>query len=54
MNAIDRPTPPAVAERPLLRLLERPQPRLRLVALPAPVASGWRRWLERWAGLILR
>jgi len=53
MNTIDRQTQPAMAERPLLRLLERPQrPPARRTPLPAS-ATVWSR-LERWAGGILR
>ena len=48
---IDRQSQPTVAERPLLRLLERPQRQpVRRAPLPASV---WSR-LERWAGAILR
>lgn len=51
MELLDRPTQPAVAERPALRLLERPQrPPVRRAP---PPASVWSR-LERWAGAMLR
>lgn len=53
MNATDRLTPPAVADRPVsvLRLLEKP---LRRPLPAAPALPAWRLRLERWAGLIRR
>jgi hypothetical protein len=51
MKLTERQIQPAVAERPVLRLLERlPRQTLRR---PPPPATVWSR-LERWAGAILR
>lgn len=54
MRSIDRPLETAVAERPSLRLLERPALAQRQPARRAPPPTTlWAR-LERWAGTVLR